>query len=101
MRNAVWLALAVPLVATPCLAESFRCPNGSLVQTGDSLAAVSLRCDKATSVQRRTETVQSGTAVTTVQVEEWSYNFGSTGFLQTLVFRDGLLTDIRNDGRGR
>jgi hypothetical protein len=35
-----------------------------------------------------------------VRVEEWTYNFGPTNFIQILTFKNGELVEIRTGGRG-
>ncbi|HMU66771.1 MAG TPA: DUF2845 domain-containing protein [Cellvibrionaceae bacterium] len=46
---------------------------------------------------------QSEEEVETVQVviEEWVYNFGSTRFMQLLIFEDGRLKEIKDMGYGK
>ncbi len=75
-------------------ADSFRCPNGSLVSTGDSISEVSLKCDPPTSVVRRDEPIETTrgkqptlksrngptTRVLTVSSIFWS--FAEDGFLR-------------------
>ena len=45
---------------------------------------------------------QSEEEVETVQVviEEWVYNFGSTRFMQLLIFEDGKLREVKDLGYG-
>lgn len=40
-------------------------------------------------------------AVREVRVEEWVYDFGSTRFMQSLIFENGRLMRIRNLGYGQ
>ena len=35
-----------------------------------------------------------------IRVEEWTYNFGPTNFIQILTFKNGELVDIRTGRRG-
>lgn len=84
-------------------ADNFRCPNGSIVSTGDSISIVAAKCDPPSGVFKREEPVESGvggrwgTRVVYVEVQEWSYTRGS-GLLHILLFRNGILSEIRTGG---
>ncbi len=83
-------------------ADSFRCPNGSLVSTGDSISEVSLKCDAPTSVVRRDDPVETAWGKTAyVEVQEWTYNQGPNQFVYFLVFRGGRLVEVRSGDYGR
>ncbi|MDD2852838.1 MAG: DUF2845 domain-containing protein [Desulfuromonadaceae bacterium] len=90
------------------LADTFRCPNGNLVSTGDKTSAVSAKCDSPDSVVSRTEPieVEAGTDWNTgnmikkivyIEVQEWTYTKGSN-LLHTLVFRNGVLSEVITGG---
>lgn len=84
------------------LADTFRCPNGDLVATGDQIGEVSIKCDKPTLVTRREEPGETFKGkIQYVTVEEWTYNKGPNDFIYTLVFRNGLLAEIRSGGYGK
>ncbi|MDD3294874.1 MAG: DUF2845 domain-containing protein [Geobacteraceae bacterium] len=92
----------VLLTATVAHADSFRCPNGSLVSTGDSISEVSLKCDAPTSVVRRDDPVETAWGKTAyVEVQEWTYNQGPNQFVYFLVFRGGRLVAVRSGDYGR
>ncbi len=83
-------------------ADSFRCPNGSLVSTGDSISEVSLKCDPPTSVVRRDEPIETTRGKTAyVEVQEWTYNQGPNRFVYFLVFRGGRLSEVRSGDYGK
>jgi hypothetical protein len=79
---------------------------------GDSPAIVVAKCGSPTDVQRRTEIVAiSGDYYDNqgqlragkkniIEVEEWTYNFGTRDFLRYLTFKNGVLTDIRTGNYG-
>lgn len=87
-------------------ADNFRCPNGSIVSTGDSISTVAVKCDPPAGTFRREEPVEAvvggmtGRAVTRIvyiEVQEWTYTEGST-LLHTLIFRNGILSEVRTGG---
>jgi len=83
-------------------AETFRCPNGDLVATGDQIGEVAIKCDKPTLVARREEPSETFKGkVQYITVEEWTYNKGPNDFIYTLVFRNGLLAEVRSGGYGK
>jgi len=92
------------MLCLPAFAEDYRCPNGKLVSTGDSISIVALKCDKPFSVVKRVEPMITGTyaphnrsGVAYVEVEEWLYKEGSS-LLHTLIFRNGILADVQSGG---
>ena len=106
------LAGAVTLVFDDGLAGStdLRC--------GTRLASVGMRqgdvvaiCGEPASTRSWQETIESGTgsqnknkgyftASITINYEEWMYNFGSTRFIQYLLFKNGILVNIESGGYG-
>jgi hypothetical protein len=79
-------------------AESLRC-GGALVQTGDPAAVVRSNCGRPDFVDPWVGGV--GMAYGAVpSMEEWTYNRGPSRLLQILVFKDGRLSRIRDDGYG-
>ena len=84
------------------LADNFRCPNGSIVSTGDSIGVVATKCDKPSYIAKRIEPEEStrGRAVY-IEVEEWTYNEGPDRLLHFLTFRNGILVEIRSGGYGK
>ncbi|MEN6321862.1 MAG: DUF2845 domain-containing protein [Syntrophaceae bacterium] len=81
--------------------NTFRCNNGAIVSINDKLASVTLKCDPPTSVVKRTVTrgLLSG-YFETVEIEEWTYNLGSSRFIYYLTFENGELTRIESGGYG-
>jgi len=105
MKTIITLSIFVLLSsASAAFADDFRCPNGKIVSTGDSISIVSLKCDKPFSVVKRVEPMITGTygphnrsGVAYVEVEEWLYKEGSS-LLHTLIFRNGILADVQSGG---
>ena len=52
-----WIFAIITVVfsfsATQAFADTFRCPNGNLVSTGDKISTVAAKCDPAASTVRR------------------------------------------------
>ena len=104
MKPAILLAtLCCTLaIAATGWADTFRCPNGDLVATGDPIGDVTIKCDRPTLVTRREEPGETFKGrIQYVTVEEWVYNKGPNAFIYTLVFRNGLLAEIRSGGYGK
>ncbi|ATB27047.1 DUF2845 domain-containing protein [Melittangium boletus] len=94
-------------------AASLRCGN-QLASEGASKSDVLVRCGEPAAKETRTERVgertrdkdkQTGTTTTTEHVvyktiDEWTYNFGPSRFMQTAVFENGRLVDVRSGGYG-
>jgi len=89
------------LTASAAYADTFRCPNGSIVSTGDNIAVVATKCDSPTFVSRRDEPVSHGGRTVYIEVQEWTYNEGPDRLLHTLVFRNGILREVQSGGYGR
>ncbi|MBT1070216.1 DUF2845 domain-containing protein [Pelotalea chapellei] len=107
MKSFLAVCVAViTLYASQSWADNFRCPNGNIVSTGDSISTVAAKCDPPASSFRREEPVEAeftrvdgrtGTRTVYVEVQEWVYNQGST-LLHTLIFRNGILSEVRTGG---
>lgn len=89
--------------AAQAFADNFRCPNGTIVSTGDSISTVAVKCDPPAGMFKREEPVEaeiSGvtgrtrTRLVYIEVQEWTYTEGST-LLHTLIFRNGILSEVR------
>ena len=95
------LIVASLVFAKQARADNFRCPNGNIVSTGDSIAIVAAKCDPPASSFKREEPVEVevGRAgkVVYIEVQEWLYNQGST-LLHILIFRNGILAEVRTGG---
>ena len=96
-------AVGILLSALPAFADNFRCPNGNIVTTGDSISTVAAKCDPPAGTFKREEPVEADvigdngkprTKIIYIEVQEWTYNQGST-LLHTLIFRNGILSEIR------
>ncbi len=82
--------LILTVFALPVWADDFRCPNGNLVSTGQSISEVKLKCDPPSSKVRLSK-----------RTIEWTYNQGQHKFVYYLVFNNGTLTEIRSGSFGR
>lgn len=83
-------------------ADNFRCPNGSIVSTGDSISEVMVKCDPPTAKVKRSESEDTSRGrVRYVEVEEWTYNEGPNTLVHYLIFRDGRLTSVKTGTFGR
>jgi hypothetical protein len=95
------LAAVISFSADQALADNFRCPNGNIVSTGDSISIVAAKCDPPAGTFKREEPVQleagRGARIAYIEVQEWTYTQGSTLF-HTLIFRNGILSEVRTGG---
>ena len=96
------LAITLWLASASAHADTFRCPNGELVSTGDSIAVVAIKCDPPSYKTSRVEgeLANKRTAVP-VSVEEWTYNEGSSRLIHILSFRNGILTQVQSGAYGK
>jgi hypothetical protein len=101
-----FLAAVIALSAEQTFADNFRCPNGNIVSTGDSISIVANKCDPPAGIFKREEPVEievrradgkPGTKIIYIEVQEWSYTEGST-LLHILLFRNGVLSEVRFGG---
>ena len=99
-------AVVISFSAVQAFADNFRCPNGNIVSTGDSISTVSAKCDSPAGMIKREEPMvvdvsrvdgKTGTKIIYIEVQEWTYNLGST-LLHTLIFRNGILSEVRTGG---
>jgi len=96
------LALALSVTALNSRAEAaFRCPNGNLVDTGDSIAVVTAKCDAPTSISKRSDPVETERGkIRYDEVQEWVYTANST-LVHILTFINGVLVSINTGGFAR
>lgn len=96
------LALCVLVTGTPASADTFRCPNGALVSTGDNISVVAMKCDAPSFKSNRMESEAGHRGATIlVSVEEWTYNEGPHRLIHILTFRNGILTQVQTGGYGK
>ena len=102
MRNAFIACTIVLMVAATADADIFRCPNGNLVSTGDSISEAVVKCDPPTFSVKRIENEETGRGrFRIIEVEEWTYNQGPHTLVHFLVFRNGVLAEVRTGSFGR
>ena len=90
------------LCTAEAYADNFRCPNGSIVSSGDSISEVVVKCDPPNNKVKRSESEYTFSGrVRYVEVEEWTYNQGPNTLVHYLTFRNGLLTDVKTGTFGR
>lgn len=96
------MALMIWSATLPAQADIYRCPNGALVSTGDSIAVVAIKCDTPSYKTSRTESEGGRRGATIlISVEEWTYNEGSNRLIHILTFRNGVLTQVQSGGYGK
>lgn len=89
-------------IASTAAADSFRCPNGAIVSTGDNQSIVAMKCDTPTYKVSRVETEAGYRGATIViTVEEWTYNEGPNRLVHILTFRNGVLFSVQTAGFGK
>jgi hypothetical protein len=99
MKRSLMLVVVFIVYSSMARADNFRCPNGSIVSTGDSISEVIVKCDPPTNKVKRIE--GEGRRVRYVEVEEWTYNEGLNTLVHYLLFRDGVLVEVRTGTFGR
>ena len=94
-------AVFISFSAEQATADNFRCPNGNIVSTGDSISTVATKCDPPAGTFKRVEPMildgTSRTKIIYIEVQEWTYTRGST-LLHTIIFRNGILSEVRTGG---
>jgi hypothetical protein len=96
------LAVGLVIFVPHAHADNFRCPNGSIISSGDSISEVMVKCDAPTNKVKRTdsdETIRG--RVRYIEVEEWTYNEGPNSLIHYLTFRNGVLTEVKTGTFGR
>jgi hypothetical protein len=80
--------------------NQFRCPDGSLILINDRISEVRRKCGPPTVADQRQDRRLWGYGWETLEIEEWTYNFGSTSFMIHLTFENGRLTRIESGEYG-
>jgi hypothetical protein len=107
------LCLLTFLLPSTGAAATLRCGT-ELVSDNATKAEVLLKCGEPMSRETRTEydsathTVPDGaggyveaTNTAKKEIEEWLYNFGPYRLMQTVVFENGRLKEVRSGAYGR
>ncbi len=81
-----------------------RC-NGTVVSPGDTKAEVAMKCGEPASRDNHQEEVierteGSGTRITTVTIDDWTYDFGPDSLIRYLTFRNNRLVEVQEGGYG-
>ncbi len=102
MKVITLIAALLMFSVTAGYADNFRCPNGSIVSSGDSISEVMVKCDSPTNKIKRTDSEETFRGrVRYIEVEEWTYNEGPNTLVHYLIFRNGLLTEVKTGTFGR
>lgn len=102
----IFTALTIGLAFSggSAFADNFRCPNENIISTGDSISTVASKCDPPAFMFKREEPMtiednrtdsKTGIRVIYIEVQEWTYN---QGLSHTLIFRNGIFSEIRFGG---
>jgi hypothetical protein len=102
MNRLFIVAAALVFCAPEAFADNFRCPNGSIASSGDSISEVMVKCDPPTNKIKRTDSDETDRGrVRYIEVEEWTYNEGPNTLVHYLTFRNGVLTEVKTGTFGR
>ena len=102
MKRLAMLATMLVFCVPDVYADNFRCPNGSIVSSGDSISEVAVKCDPPTTKIKRTDSDETSRGrVRYIEVEEWTYNEGPNTLIHYLTFRNGVLTEVKTGTFGR
>lgn len=103
MRTIFVLAALITVgMVNGAFADNFRCPNGTIVSTGDNQSIVAMKCDTPTYKLSRMETEAGYRGATIViNIEEWTYNEGPDRLVHLLIFRNGILSSVQTAGFGK
>jgi len=106
-----WLVAGVlSCVPALALAQSIRCGT-KIIGVGATRGEIIAKCGEPTQVERKVAytggsistggqpSLTSGTTVE-VQIEVWTYNFGSNKLMQRVVLEDGIVVRIESLGYG-
>lgn len=102
MKLIFMLAAVLFLHVPAAFSDNFRCPNGNIVSSGDSISEVMVKCDPPTNKVKRTDSEDTVKGrVRYIEVEEWTYNEGLHTLVHYLTFRNGVLTEVKTGTFGR
>lgn len=102
MKRLLMLTALLVVSVPQAFADNFRCPNGSIVSSGDSISEVMVKCDPPTNKIKRTDSEDTERGrVRYIEVEEWTYNEGLNTLIHYLIFKNGVLTDVKTGTFGR
>ncbi len=105
MKTAAGILLGIVLVVTCCPAgratETGTCAcRDGIVSKGDLLAEVVKKCGPPTFQSQRQETrlddTKESKTITTISIDDWTYNFGPNEFMYNLRFENGRVTKIES-----
>lgn len=95
------LPVLVLLLAAPLLAQPMRC-SGRLIEPGVSMQYVAELCGAPDGQRQWTEVVPAGdddegmADAARIPMAEWVYEDDLDQFPNKVIFRDGMVTEVRN-----
>ncbi|MBL0224620.1 MAG: DUF2845 domain-containing protein [Geobacteraceae bacterium] len=102
MKSLFLLSAVLIFFTEEASADNFRCPNGSIISTGDSISEAMVKCDPPTIKIKRTDSEDTYNGrVRYIEVEEWTYNQGPNTLVHYLTFRNGKLIEVKTGTFGR
>jgi hypothetical protein len=105
MKTAAGVLFGVILVLTCCPSghamETGTCTcRDGIVSKGDLLAEVVKKCGPPTFQSQRQETrlddTKESKTITTISIDDWTYNFGPNEFMYNLRFENGRVMKIES-----
>ena len=96
-----WIIPALLLLAAPALAQPMRC-GGRLINPGDSMQVVLEFCGDPSIHREWTEVIPAGDddegMMDAVQIPmaEWDYDDDPDAFVDKVIFKNGIVQEIRN-----
>ena len=108
-RACALAALVLVLAPRAEARDGFRC-DGGLVGVGDLTVDLLARCGSPSLIDRWTEerealavNVEAKLAAaerTTIEVEQWTYDFGTSSFIQQVTFHNGVAVSVSQGSYG-
>ncbi len=103
--NGTILLLTLTVICASNQAVALTCPGG-IVSPGETIAQVHIKCGEPTIWDQRIEETnrrddEGRWFHNSRTIDEWTYDFGSDRFIQTLIFINGDLIKISSGGYGK
>jgi hypothetical protein len=95
------LALVLLTLATPAAAQPIRCGT-QIIEPGDSMERVLEFCGQPDQARHWTETIPAGDDdegmmdAARIPMAEWDYDDDPDAFVDKVIFRNGIVQEIRN-----
>jgi hypothetical protein len=101
VRHLILAAGSVLVIVVAASAQTMRC-GPRIIQPGDSEYAVLALCGQPAAARHWVETFPTGDdyqgvlGVTQIPMDEWDYQNGPDQFVNKVIFRDGVVAEIKN-----